>query len=94
MEITVVDSLDNNRFEGYADGTLVGFLNYSRRDPTVVALTHAETLHPHGGQGVASAITKFALDAIRAEGVLVRPSCPFVAGYIADNPAYADLVAR
>ena len=94
MEITVVDSLDKTRFEGYADGTLVGFLNYSRRDPTVVALTHAETLDGFGGQGVASQITKFALDAIRAEGLSVLPACPFVADYIAANPAYADLVAN
>jgi predicted GNAT family acetyltransferase len=44
------------------------------------------------GRGVASEITSFALDYARAHGYLVRPSCPFVARFVAVHPEFADLV--
>jgi predicted GNAT family acetyltransferase len=44
------------------------------------------------GQGVASRLVSFALDHARAHGYRVRPSCPFVARFVAANPAYADIL--
>ena len=32
------------------------------------------------------------LDIVRAQGLTVKPLCPFVAGYIAKHPEYADLL--
>jgi predicted GNAT family acetyltransferase len=34
------------------------------------------------------------LDQARADGVLVRPICPFIKEWIARHPDYADLVRR
>jgi predicted GNAT family acetyltransferase len=44
------------------------------------------------GRGVASQLASFALEYARAQGYLVRPSCPFVSRFVAANPQYADLV--
>jgi predicted GNAT family acetyltransferase len=44
------------------------------------------------GRGAASEITSFALDYARAHGYRVRPSCPFVARFVAVHPEFADLV--
>lgn len=94
MEITVVDSPDRHRFEGYADGTLAGFIDYRREEPSRLALTHAETVDGFGGKGIASAIAKFALDSIRKDGLSLRPACPFVADYLTRHHEYADLIQQ
>ena len=44
------------------------------------------------GQGVASRLTSFALDHAREHGYRVRPSCPFVARFVAAHPEFADLL--
>ena len=44
------------------------------------------------GQGVGSSLVRQELDDVRARGGLrVRPSCPFVRGWIDKHPDYADL---
>jgi predicted GNAT family acetyltransferase len=44
------------------------------------------------GRGVASELASFALDYARTQGYLVRPSCPFLARFVATHPQFADLV--
>ena len=44
------------------------------------------------GRGVASQLASFALAHAREQGYRVRPSCPFVARFVATHPEYADLV--
>jgi predicted GNAT family acetyltransferase len=44
------------------------------------------------GRGVASQLVSVALDYVRTQGYAVRPSCPFVAHFVALHPEYADLV--
>ena len=44
------------------------------------------------GRGIASRLVSFALDDARAHGLRVRPSCPFVARFVAAQPRYADLL--
>ncbi|HEY7671460.1 MAG TPA: GNAT family N-acetyltransferase [Gammaproteobacteria bacterium] len=44
------------------------------------------------GQGLASQLVSQALDHARDHGHKVRPSCPFVARFIAAHPEYAALV--
>jgi predicted GNAT family acetyltransferase len=44
------------------------------------------------GRGIASQLTSFALDYAGAEGYLIRPSCPFVARFVATHPEYANVV--
>ena len=54
--------------------------------------THTEVDDRFEGQGVGSALARFALDDVRAEGTRrVVPRCPFIKGWIDKHPDYADL---
>ncbi|MEE4639304.1 MAG: GNAT family N-acetyltransferase [Wenzhouxiangella sp.] len=46
-----------------------------------------------GGRGIASRLTRHALEWARAQGLQVCPACPYVASWIRRHPDYADLVA-
>ena len=55
--------------------------------------THTEVEDRFEGQGVGSALARFALDDVRAAGTRkVLPLCPFIKGWIEKHPDYADLV--
>ncbi|MFC0674119.1 GNAT family N-acetyltransferase [Brachybacterium hainanense] len=47
----------------------------------------------HTGDGLGSALVRFALDDIRASGLHVVATCWFAAGWIARHEEYADLLA-
>jgi predicted GNAT family acetyltransferase len=49
---------------------------------------------PVEGRGIASRLTRFALDHCREKGLGVRPRCPYVAAWIQRHPDYADLVVQ
>lgn len=88
---TVVDSFEHSRYEILIDGEVAGFLNY-RRTPTHIDLQHTDIKQGFQGLGLASRLAAGALDNVRAEGVRVVVSCPFVTQYVADHGQYADLV--
>jgi predicted GNAT family acetyltransferase len=44
-------------------------------------------------RGLASAITRIALEHARANNLRVIPSCSFVAWYLEQHPEYAELIA-
>lgn len=87
----LTDNTALSRFELPLDG-LTGFVTY-RRAPGVVTLLHAEVPAAIGGRGHGSRLTAAVLDHLRAEGQKVVPRCSFVAHFIRQNPAYADLLA-
>lgn len=87
----VVDAPDRHRFEISVDGGLAGFVTYRRRDGEI-AFLHTEIDDAHQGEGLAGRLVRAALDAARAERLAVAPHCPYVAGWIAKHPDYADLV--
>lgn len=87
----IADAPGRSRFEIRVDGDLVGFADYRRR-PGRLALTHTEVDDAHQGRGLAARLTRFALDAVREQGLQVNPICPYVADYIRRHPEYADLV--
>ncbi len=59
----------------------------------VVTVNHTEVPRHLRGNGNGARLVAAVLDDIRARGMKVRPRCPFVAGFIRDNPHYADLLA-
>lgn len=87
----VQDQPDRSRFELVVDGELAGIAQYVRRGGRVV-FTHTEVDERFEGRGLGSVLASTALDAVRAEGSLAVPLCPFIAGYIARHPEYDDLV--
>jgi uncharacterized protein len=90
--IDVADNRDQSRYEAVLDDQPVGFAYY-RAQPGRVVFTHTEVQPEAEGKGVASSLIRWALDDVRRRGLHAVPQCPFVRGFIARHPEYADLVA-
>lgn len=91
MDVQVRDAPDEHRFEAVTDGVVVAFSMYDTVGTTVV-FTHTEVDPRFEGHGIASALVREALDAVRASGRDVVAYCPYVKGWIARHPDYQDLV--
>ena len=65
---------------------------YYQRAGDVITLTHTEVPQELSGRGIGSQLARGVLDDVRAAGLKVVAKCPFMAGYIAKHPEYADLV--
>lgn len=89
--VEVTDNPDRERFEVTSDGELAGFAEYRRR-PGLIAFVHTEIDDRFEGDGLGSVLARAALDRARDEGLDVLPLCPFIGGWIARHPDYADLV--
>jgi uncharacterized protein len=89
--VTVVDNAERSRYEVSLDGRRVGFASY-RDLPGRRAIVHAEVDEAYGGRGIGSRLARSALDDIRARGLKVVPSCPFIRSYIDEHPEFSDLV--
>jgi len=84
------DNTERHRFELDADGH-VAFSHY-KRDGGTITIMHTEVPKELKGKGIGSALVRGLLDIVRAQGFKIVPLCPFVAGYIAKHPEYADLL--
>ncbi|WFE43556.1 GNAT family N-acetyltransferase [Verrucosispora sp. WMMD1129] len=93
MVVNVSDAPEANRYEARVEGesTVAGFAQYIRT-AELVAFVHTEVLPAYEGKGVGAALARAGLDAARAANLLVLPTCPFFAGWIARHPEYQDLV--
>ena len=91
MPDDVRDNPARQRFELDAEGH-VAFSEYKRANG-ILTILHTEVPPALNGKGIGSRLVRGMLDLARAEGVKVKPLCPFVRSYIAKNPEYADLVA-
>ncbi len=89
----VHDVPDRDRYEIVRDGTVLGFAAYQRTSELVV-LTHTEVDTAAEGQGIGGQLVRGALDHVRTLGLSVLPICPFVQGWMARHPEYADLDYR
>jgi hypothetical protein len=92
-DVTVADAPERNRYEATVDGRLAGFAEYLTTGPLTV-FTHTEVEPAYEGQGVGSALARYALDDMRAHDRRVLPLCPFVKGWIGRHADYADLIYR
>jgi predicted GNAT family acetyltransferase len=89
IELTRSDG--QSRYEAHVDGVLAGFAEFISAKQLVV-MTHTEVDTAFEGQGVGSALARFALDDVRGRDLSVLPLCPFVKGWIERHREYADLV--
>jgi predicted GNAT family acetyltransferase len=90
--VTVRDHPEELRYEIEVEGEVAGFINY-RREPGIVDLVHTDVDPKWEGKGIGSALARGTLDDLRARGLKVRPTCPFVRAYLKRHPEYQDLVA-
>ena len=94
MSNRVVHARELGRYELLAGngGQLLGFVDYLPAGASVI-VSHTEVDEGHEGQGLGAELVRGALDAIRASGKTVIPTCPFTAAFIHRHPdEYADLV--
>jgi predicted GNAT family acetyltransferase len=82
-----------HRYEAHLDDHLAGYLTFRERDGEIT-LIHTETVDGFEGRGVATAVTQFALDDVRARGVKAVALCPFVRHWLTKHPEYSDVVAH
>jgi predicted GNAT family acetyltransferase len=90
MPNAVRDNTQRHRFELDADGH-VAFSEYKRAGGTITIM-HTEVPKELGGKGIGSQLVRGLLEIARTQGLKVVAKCPFVAGYIAKHPEYADLL--
>ena len=91
MELQVADNPEQSRYEITADGELAGFVTYQLGDG-IIDLLHTETDDKFRGHGIAAQLVASTLDSVRQRHLAVLPTCPFVRRWIAEHPAYLDLV--
>lgn len=77
------------RFETVVDGQHCG-LDYRLAD-NVMTITHTGVPVPVEGRGIASALTRAAMEAARAEGWTVVPACAYADSWLRRHPEFADL---
>jgi predicted GNAT family acetyltransferase len=91
-KITVINNTAGNRFEVKEGGHLAVIDYY--RDGDNIVFTHTGVPDALGGQGVASKMTKTALEYAKSAELGVVPLCPFVRAYIRRHPEYQELVDK
>jgi predicted GNAT family acetyltransferase len=92
-DIVVTDVPQDSQFLATVDDERAGYIDYSLAGTRIV-FRHTEVLPVHEGEGVGSALARFALDDARRRGLEVVPICPFVAAWIMRHPEYADVVVE
>jgi predicted GNAT family acetyltransferase len=91
-DVEVTQNEAENRYEARVGGELAGSAYYDSADDLVV-FTHTEVDDAFEGHGVGSALARFALDDVRADGGRkVYPRCSFIKGWIDRHPDYQDLL--
>lgn len=91
-ELVIKHAPEADRYEAYRDDVLVGYIDYEV-EGNVLTLTHTIVPEEFGGQGIATAMARGVLDAIRDSGKQIVPECPFLVKWVEKNPDCADLVA-
>ena len=90
MSNNVRDNSKLHRFELDTEGH-IAFSEYQRADG-MLTIMHTEVPKELGGRGIGSTLIKGVLDTARAQGLKVKPLCPFAKAYIERHSEYADLV--
>ncbi|KOX04982.1 acetyltransferase [Micromonospora sp. NRRL B-16802] len=93
MVVNVSDAPEAKRYEARIEGEskVAGLAQYIRT-AELIAFVHTEVAPEYEGRRVGAALVRTALDEARAANLLVLPTCPFFAGWIARHPEYEDLV--
>lgn len=81
---------DRQRFVTTVDG-IEAVLDY-RLDGGFLEITHTGVPDPIGGRGIASRLTLAAFEYARAEGLNVRPTCPYAAAWAERHPEFSELL--
>ena len=87
----IIDNPQEHRFEAdLGDGSVA--IAEDNLGGGKIVFTHTQVPAAHEGQGIGTALIRFALKAARKRGLLVVPLCPFFAAYIKHHPEEQDLL--
>jgi predicted GNAT family acetyltransferase len=90
-QFIIRENPERHRFEtNLGDGTFA-IAEYTLPAGKIM-FTHTEVPPAHEGQGIGSALIRFALAAARERGLQVIPICPFFAAYIKRHEEVQDLL--
>ena len=90
--LLIHDNSAQRRFEAdLGDGTMA--IAQYKLLPGKIVFIHTEVPAAHEGQGIGSALIRFALKSARERGLEVVPTCPFFAAYIKKHVEEQDLLA-
>ena len=92
MSITITHLPEKQRFEHQQNG-MVAHLDYQIKNEHTLIFHHTFVPPQLEGRGIASALTRQALDYAREHGKKVIPACSYVAVWIKRHPEYSDLIA-
>ena len=89
-DVRVTNNAAKARFEVNLEGE-TAFAEYRLR-PGQIVLPHTVVPPAFEGEGVASALARYAFGYARKERLKVVPTCPFMAGWARKHPEAQDLV--
>jgi uncharacterized protein len=92
MGAVVTKNEEKSRYELSLNGRVVGVADYIVDGDTII-FPHTEIDSSMRGHGFGAVLVRAALDDVRQSGGKVVAHCWFVAQFINDHPAYAELVA-
>ena len=92
-EPTVVHNVEQQRYEIHVDGAVAGFTQYRPAGEGVLDFVHTEIDDAYEGHGLGGKLARGAMDAVRADGLKVIATCPFIKGWLAKHEDYQDLLA-
>jgi predicted GNAT family acetyltransferase len=90
--ISVDDDAEHGRYVIRVDGEVAGHVVYRPFDGGL-DLVHTEIDDRFEGRGLGGKLAKGVLDDVRRRGLLMTPTCPFLASYVERHPEYEDLRA-
>lgn len=93
LDVQFRDDPDLHRYLAEIEGRVVGMAVYQLRAGRHI-FVHTETNSEYKGKGVGSALARFALDDVKAQGGTIVPLCPFIASWIEHHPEYRSMVDR
>lgn len=91
MDQDVHENIAEHRFELPIAGDAMA-VAYYQLDNGRLVLTHTEVPSEYSGQGIGSRLAAGTFELIRKSGRKAVLKCPFMAGYYARHPGYADIV--
>jgi predicted GNAT family acetyltransferase len=92
MAAQVHHDAENQEFTIEEDG-FGGELAYSQDGNDTIDFTHTYVDEELRGKGLAETLAKAGLAYARKEGLKVRTSCHFMAGYVQQHKEYDDILA-
>jgi predicted GNAT family acetyltransferase len=85
------DNVEKHRFEADLGDGSFAVAEYTLPKGKIM-FTHTEVPKAHEGQGIGSALIRFALHSARERELQVIPICPFFAAYIKKHAEEQDLL--